>query len=246
MDMDRSVKIFQTPFVMAEKMSGILTSLVNSHEDKSRPFTIALSGGSTPVLFFSVLAGHFGSQADWSQVHFYWADERCVAPDHHDSNYRMAREALFDNIKIPAENIHRIRGEAEPESEVLRYSEEISGICLLKNGLPAFDLILLGLGEDGHTASIFPGTELHADRDMACMTTMHPVSRQMRISLTMPVINNATHVIFMVSGRNKAGIVSEIMHPGEPGQLYPASIVNPVAGSLQWLLDRDAASLLTI
>ncbi len=244
--MDRSVKIFQTAFVMAEKMSGMLTDMINSHGEKAGPFTIALSGGSTPVLFFSVLAGHFGSQADWSKVHFFWVDERCVAPDHHDSNYRMAKEALFDSISIPSENIHRIRGEAEPESEVLRYAVEMAGVCLIKNGLPVFDLIILGLGEDGHTASIFPGTEAVADKGIACMTTTHPVTRQMRISLTMPVINNAAHISFMVTGRNKAGIVSEIMQPGEAGRKYPASLVNPVSGSLQWLLDRDAASLLTI
>lgn len=244
--MDRSVKIFQTAFVMAEKMSGILTEMICKHDDVSRPFTVALSGGNTPGLFFSVLSGHFGSQADWSKVHFFFVDERCVPPGHHDSNYRLAREALFDNIRIPGGNIHRIRGEEDPESEAQRYPEEIKDICPVKNGLPAFDVIILGLGEDGHTASIFHGSGQPDSREVVCMTATHPVTRQERISLTLPVLNNAANVFFMVTGRNKAGIVSEIIQPGAAGEKYPASQVRPVRGSLQWLLDRDAASLLTM
>ncbi len=244
--MDRSVKIFQTAFVMAEKMSGMLTEMIGLHSEGSRPFTVALSGGNTPGLFFSVLSGHFGSQADWSKVDFFFVDERCVPPDHHDSNYRLAREALFENIRIPGENIHRIRGEDCPGSEALRYGEEIKDTCVLKNGLPSFDVIILGLGEDGHTASVFPGSRQAEDHETVCMTATHPSTGQARISLTLPVINNAADVFFKVTGRSKAGIVSEIMQPGEGREKYPASLVRPVWGSLQWMLDRDAASLLTI
>ncbi len=244
--MNKSVKIFQTPFIMAEKMSGILTGMISSVKQTGSAFNIALSGGNTPGLFFSVLADHFGSSADWSPVHFFWVDERCVPPGHQESNFRLARDILFERIRISPSNIHRIHGEDNPEAEAKRYSEEILLFTEKRDGLPVFNVVILGLGEDGHTASIFPKNIGLFNSGKICEAVVHPGSGQGRVTITGPVINNADSIFFMVTGKAKAGIVSEILQAGEPDKKYPASFVRPAYGSLSWLIDREAASLLTI
>lgn len=213
-----------------------------SVQEKGR-FAIALSGGSTPRALYSLLATpEYDGQIFWPQIHLFWGDERCVPPDHADSNYRMTREALLAKIQIPPENIHRMAGEKEPRMAAAEYEEELKDFFRLAPGaFPRFDLILLGLGEDGHTASLFPGSG--ALQEAKHLVTANYVAKfnAHRLTLTFPVLNRGAVVLFLVAGASKAPVVKEIL--GDDGQAaqFPAAQVQPVDGRLIWLLTEDAA-----
>jgi len=203
---------------------------------------IALSGGSTPKIVFDELAENFQPDIDWSKVHLYWGDERCVPPDDDDSNYKMTKEHLLSKIDIPELNIHRIKGENGPVYEAERYNNFLYAVLPKVNGIPAFDLVILGLGDDGHTASIFPHEiELWAS-EKYCEVAEHPESGQKRITITGQIINNAEIVAFLVTGENKAERVSEIIYSKEVSVSYPANLVAPRNGKLFWFLDEAAAA----
>jgi 6-phosphogluconolactonase len=206
---------------------------------------VALSGGSTPQKFFHYLADSFSNDLNWAFVHLYWGDERCVPPDHPDSNFGMTDRLLIRRINIPVENIHRIHGEAEPKSETARYAAELENNLPHDNqNSPIFDWIHLGLGTDGHTASLFPGMP-EAGAEEICILSRHPQSRQKRISITMPVINHARRVSFLVTGKSKAPLVSSILSSHPDSKSWPAAQVAPECGLLEWYLDRDAASMIS-
>jgi 6-phosphogluconolactonase len=197
-------------------------------------FLVALSGGSTPRATYTLLADdEFVTRVDWPRVHVFWGDERCVPPDHPDSNYRMAYEALLDRIAIPAENIHRIQGELPPDQAAAAYRAELE-TALSING--RFDLILLGMGADGHTASLFPGTAALEERERPVAAVYVKHLQAWRITLTLPVINAARHVLFLVSGAAKAPALAR----AGAGEALPASLVQPSQGQLIWLVDQDA------
>ena len=242
--MEKSVEIYPTAYELAEKFAEELAGLITESAKKKRKLTVALSGGSTPELLFSILGDHFSQSVPWEYVHFFWGDERCVPPDDPDSNYGMTRRDLFNKIDIPPANIHRIRGEDDPGKEVLRYSAEISEFTLSREGIPRFDLIILGLGEDGHTASIFPGQEGLLRSDKICELACHPFSGQNRITITGRVINNAESVVFMVTGNKKAQIVEKIINKNPLSGNFPASHIGPSSGMLRWLLDDESGSML--
>lgn len=237
-------KIFPTPYRLAERFAEELVSKVLESSEKRKIFTVALSGGSTPELLFSLLGDHFSDAAPWEYLHIFWGDERCVAPDSQESNYGMARRKWLDKIDIPSVNVHRIRGEEDSANEALRYSHEISGFTESRDGFPAFDLIVLGLGEDGHTASIFPGHSDLFKSDKICEVAIHPVTFQKRITLTGRVLNNAASVVFLVTGRKKSEIVENIISKSALALNYPASCIVPVYGDLNWYFDEEASSLL--
>jgi 6-phosphogluconolactonase len=238
------IKISQSPTDLVWDLARELEKMVIKAEAHKTPVNIALSGGSTPRLLFTILGDHFSESIHWKYIHFFWGDERCVPPQDIESNWRMTDQALFGKIDIPAENIHRIKGEEDPEAEAVRYSEEILMNTSKRSGLPVFDLIILGLGEDGHTASIFPGQEYLLESDKICEVAYHPVSGQKRITLTGRVINNADAIIFLVTGAAKAEKVSQIIE--NPGIVdYPAASIEPVYGSIRWYLDLDASSMLS-
>jgi 6-phosphogluconolactonase len=238
--LDKSVKIFRSPYLLAEKLAEELVAAINESAAENRPCTIALSGGSTPELLFSLLGNHFSNSAEWDYAHFFWGDERCVPSDNSESNYGMARRKLFDRIEIPVANIHRIKGDAVSESEAVRYSNEILKFTETREGLPRFDLIILGLGEDGHTASLFPGNTELIESDKICEVA---VTNQCRITITAGVINNANRVVFLVTGKKKAEIVEKIIKKKEGFKNYPASLIVPVYGDLLWYIDIEAGSL---
>ena len=242
--MDKSVKIFPTPYELAEKFAKELVNMITESAKKKKSFSVALSGGSSPELLFSVLGDHFSNSAPWEYVHFFWGDERCVSPDNAESNYGMTSRKLLEKINIPSSNIHRIKGEDDPEKEASRYSEEISDYTGKRDGLPLFDLIILGLGEDGHTASIFPGHKELLNSDKICEVAVHPVTLQKRITLTGRVINNADSVTFLVTGKKKADIVEKIIKKNASALNFPASYIVPVYGVLRWFIDEDAGRLL--
>jgi len=242
--MDRIIKISNNLVALSHDVATDLSNIVNNAAKVSAHLNIALSGGNTPRTFFSVLGTHFAKNTEWKNVDFFWSDERCVRPDDKESNYNVAKVYFFDKVKIPAIRIHRIRGEDDPEKEAVRYSELIKKKIPLRLGFPVFDIIFLGLGKDGHVASIFPGDEKVLSSLKICEVAVHPETGQKRITLTLPVINNATRVIFLVSGKDKAEIVAEILN-NQLSKHYPAGRVNPPSGKVYWYLDLDAASLLS-
>jgi 6-phosphogluconolactonase len=242
--MKESVRIFRTPYELAEKFAGEMVSMIKDASGKNKHFNIALSGGSTPELLFSILGEHFPDTVPWETVRFFWGDERCVPPVSPDSNFGMAFRSLFRKIMIPEGNINRIYGEQDPSNEVLRYSDLISRQTDERDGFPVFDMLLLGLGEDGHTASIFPGRSDLFYSDSICEVSVHPVSNQKRITITGTVINNAENIRFLVTGKSKAEVLKKIINEEESSINFPASLVVPVYGKLEWLLDSDAGSLL--
>lgn len=199
---------------------------------------IALSGGNTPKSWFDHLANNHKNDIAWNKIHLYWGDERCVPPEHRESNFGMTKHHLLDLISIPECNIHRIRGEHEPRAEAQRYEAEI--ISNLGEN-PVFDLIILGMGDDGHTASIFPHEIALWNSPALTVIATHPETGQNRISLTGNVINNSASVAFLVSGQSKWEKVRDIILQKPGSYNYPAGLVNLENGSLFWFLDKDAA-----
>ena len=242
--MNRSVKIFRTPKELAESLAGELVFRISEAAIRKKIMTIALSGGSTPELLFSLIGDNYGDATDYRYLHLFWGDERCVPPDNKESNYGVAKEMLIDKINIPEANIHRIHGENNPQHEVVRYSKEITESTRRRDGLPNFDIIILGLGEDGHTASIFPGSEELLFSENICEVAFHPVTKQSRITITGRVINNSESVIFLVTGSKKAEIIRKIIREGSLSVDCPAASINPVHGKLEWMIDEEAAGLI--
>ena len=208
----------------------------------SKKFNLALSGGSTPKIIFQELASNYKTKIDWEGIHLFWSDERCVPPDNAESNYGMTKKYLLDHLNIPVENIHRIKGENDPEVEAIRYSNEIINNIRLKSGLPIFDLIVLGLGEDGHTASIFPNQMRLLQSEKICEVAVHPSTKQKRITLTGKVINNAEVVIFLVTGESKSEILKKILV--EKSKNLPAAQIHPATKNLKFIIDEAAARML--
>ncbi len=210
---------------------------------EGRHLHIALSGGSTPLDIFRQLAEQT-TREDWSYVSLFWVDERCVPPDHPDSNYGNARDALIESLGLEQNQIHRIRGEEEVHGEAGRYGNLLLKLLPMENGFPVFDWIWLGLGTDGHTASIFPNEIELWTAGSPCIVASHPDTAQARISITGGVINAAKRVSFIVSGSEKSSVVREIFFKEGPHMEYPAFYVNPAMGSQEWYLDQEAARLL--
>lgn len=205
---------------------------------------VALAGGSTPRALYELLASpSWRSRIDWRRSHVWFGDERCVPPDHPDSNYRMAREALLAHIDIDAERIHRIPGETEPELAAHEYEDALRRtVPATEDDVPALDLVLLGLGADGHVASLFPGTDILSERGDLVGAVWVPKLEAWRISLTLPVINAARRVMLLVTGAAKAGIVAQAITPEIDEQAdHPVNRVRPSAG-VDWYLDRAAAA----
>jgi len=198
-------------------------------------FSVALSGGSTPKALYQLLVD---LDVPWSRIHFFWSDERHVPPDHPDSNYRMANEAMLSHVPVPQHNIHRVPSENPSATEAASEYEQtlIEGT---KQSLPQLDLIMLGLGTDGHTASIFPGSEVLHETERLVAAPWVDKFQTYRITMTLPLLNNGACVVFLVSGSEKAPIVKEVL---EGPEKYPAQAVKPTRGELLWMLDKDAAS----
>ena len=198
-------------------------------------FNVALSGGSTPRATYALLAdGELAAKVNWPRVHVFWGDERCVPPDHPDSNYRMARETLLDQVPILPRNIHFMRGELPPQRAAAAYQAELEAILGPGGRL---DLILLGIGTDGHTASLFPGNTALEEREQSVVAVYVERLDSWRVTLTLPTINAARQATFLVSGPAKAKTLARI-HAGER---LPAALVHPSPGRLTWMVDRDAA-----
>ncbi len=238
--MIKGLKVFDTPEQLAHELSNRLIQSVN---EKPNEFSFSISGGSTPLVLFKKLSEvPFKDNLQWKRIHFFWCDERCVPPNDSESNFGMTKKILFDKIQIPEKNIHRIRGEAEPNIETVRYANDIENFLpKSENKLPQFDWVLLGIGEDGHTASLFPGKNfLFIYSNIACVS-QHPATGQKRISLTKDILNNARRITFMVTGKGKAKVLSEILKGVPISKNYPAAEIKPFNGTIEWLVDKEAA-----
>jgi len=240
---NKTIKIFADNESLADNFVQLLKKNVDATPE-GMFFYIALSGGSTPKLIFKYISEHYPGKINWEKIKIFWGDERCVPPGDNESNFKMTNESLLNNISIPKENIFRIHGEADPNEEAERYSNLMKENVPCKNDVPVFDMILLGLGKDGHTVSIFPNQLALFYSDNLCLTTKHPLTNQNRITITGKVINNAKRVVFLVTGENKAQIVAEIIGAKKNGKIFPATLVSPSAGELTWMMDNDSARLL--
>ncbi len=211
-------------------------------------FAAALSGGETPRALYRLLARQqFSQKVPWRRVHLYWSDERCVPLDDPASNYGMAHEAFIRHVSIAAENVHRMEGERDPEAAALAYEEELRSLANLErpvSDVPIFDLVLLGLGRDGHTASLFPHSPALDEEERFCVATEAPDSTA-RLTVTWPVINSARRVLVLASGAEKAGMVAEVFEGFRLAKAVPAQGIAPVKGQLLWLLDAAAAAELS-
>ncbi|WP_019538746.1 6-phosphogluconolactonase [Proteiniphilum acetatigenes] len=235
------IQIFKTK----DDLNHTFTEQIKEIISEKERVTVALSGGSTPKSLFDYWAQLPKGEIDWKKVRFFWGDERCVPPSDDESNYKMTKEHLFDLVPVPNENIFRIHGENDPGSEAVRYGKLLTGELETTNGVPSFDILMLGMGDDGHTASIFPHEITLWDSPENCVTATHPVSGQRRVSLSGKVINAAKNVFFLVTGENKADKVKEIIEqPDQAGKKYPAALVQPDSGNLYWFLDHGASKSL--
>ncbi|MDP2336500.1 MAG: 6-phosphogluconolactonase [Bacteroidota bacterium] len=237
--MKNNLHIFKSPEDLADQFADHLMNLISHHIGK--PFHLAISGGKSPDLLFKVLAEKYAGSALWQNVHFWWVDERMVPSAHPESNFGVAQKLLFAQILIPEKNIHRIKGENDPEPEAVSYSEQIRESLTQRNGWPVFDLIILGMGDDGHTASIFPNHLKLLESVRICEVAAHPQSGQKRVTLTGKTINNANKVYFLVTGRGKAERIAQITGNQKDAGQYPAFYIAPNFGETSWYLDEDAA-----
>jgi 6-phosphogluconolactonase len=239
----REIIICQDGAELNRKATEQFVALASEACRSSGRFAVALSGGSTPRALYALLASpEYENRLDWSHIHLFWGDERCVPPDHAESNYRMVRETLLSKIQIPPENLHRMAGEKDPETAAAEYEQELGNFFQTKDAAPRFDLILLGLGEDGHTASLFPASTALKETARWVATAYVKRLRAHRLTLTLPVINTATQVSFLVSGASKTAMVEAIL--GTPGLRpdYPAAQVAPTSGNLTWFVTQDAGA----
>ncbi len=207
---------------------------------KGENYHLAISGGKTPNLMFNALADKYVNSPLWQKVHVWWVDERMVPPTDPESNFGVAQKLLFSRISIPEEHIHRIKGENNPENEALSYSEQIKNHIQQEDEWPVFDLILLGMGDDGHTASIFPNQLGLLTSKQICEVATHPATGQKRVTLTGKAINSASKIIFLVTGKEKAERISEIFNQKPEAELLPAFYIN----NPSWIIDEEASRLI--
>jgi 6-phosphogluconolactonase len=221
-------------------------TLARQAVDQRGAFTAALAGGATPRRLYERLGeADYAGQVDWQKVHLFWGDERCVPPDHPDSNFQMAKEALLDKVGIPVENIHRMRGELPPTQSAEAYEAELKGFFMYQQW-PRFDLVLLGMGEDGHTASLFPGSEALDENERWVVAVEHttpPPPLVSRLTLTLPALNATRQVIFLVAGAGKAERLREVLK-GERGKKLPVQRIKPSEGKVLWEVDWEAGKRL--
>ena len=236
----RNVFVFDTPEQMATAAAARFVEAAKSQHDR---FSVALAGGNTPRRVYELLGSEqFKHLIDWSRVYLFFGDERCVSPTHSDSNYRMVYDALISKVAIPPENVKRIACEADPIESARAYENELQQF-FPNQAWPRFNLVFLGMGEDGHTASLFPGSTALRETSRWVVATRNE-SLQDRITLTLPVFNRAANVIFLVSGEKKAQRLFEVLRPRHEQEPLPAQLIKPYDGKLEWLVDAAAAKFL--
>jgi 6-phosphogluconolactonase len=239
-----NVSVFDTPEEVALAAAERFVEDTSEFHGELDRFSVALAGGNTPRRVYELLATErFKNRVGWAQVYIFFGDERCVPPQHPDSNYAMAYEMLISKVPIPAKNVRRIIGEGNAVESARAYENELRSYF---SGLsrPRFDLVLLGMGEDGHTASLFPNSPALSELSRWVVPTRNEQSGQNRITLTVPVINQAKRIMFLVTGKKKAQRLKEELRGQPRSEQLPVQAITPIDGTLEWLVDAEAASLL--
>ena len=236
--------ILKDPAAVAEYTANRFISVSKEAEQEKSIKHIALSGGSTPALLFEILiTNKYKQQMNWQNIHLWWGDERAVPPDHSESNFGSAQKLLLKKINIPLNNIHRIKAELEPDIAANQYQQEMLDNIKLIDNVPAFDWTILGMGENGHTASLFQVDENFYTNNLTSVTE-HPQSGQKRISLTKKTLCASKYITFLVTGKNKAEKIKEILGKEKTANTFPASFIRSNDGKTLWLLDEEAGQLL--
>ena len=235
------VHIYTDPPALYGSAASLVASLARSAVESKGRFSVALAGGNTPRGLYRILASDYRLRLPWDRIHLFWGDERFVPAGNSLSNYRMAKEELLDGIEIPEANIHSIRTDfADPVAAALAYERDLR-LFFASAARPSFDLILLGMGDDGHIASLFPGTPALSERERWVIAVRAKTEPPNRISLTLPVLNGAHQIMVLVTGKKKNAALQQALSHNDIGDpLLPASLLRP-AGELHWLLDREAA-----
>jgi 6-phosphogluconolactonase len=251
-DSSVEIRILTTPQELFAESAETIAKLAKEAVEESGEsgergrFTIALSGGSTPKSLYTLLATNARTSLPWDRMYFFWSDERHVAPTDRDSNYRMANEALLSQIPVPQENVFRFQTENPDAAAVAEaYEQTLHKFFEQESAVPTFDLILLGMGPDGHTASLFPGTAALQEKSRLVVANWVEKLKTNRLTFTLPLLNAARCVMFLVSGTDKAPVLKTVLEENAPGEQYPAKLVRPAAGKLIWMLDSAAASNLS-
>jgi 6-phosphogluconolactonase len=241
------IRKLTTPQELFEAAAEEVVRAANQAVSQRGRFTLALSGGSTPKNLYTLLATNARTSLPWDRTYFFWSDERHVPPTHPESNYRMAEEAMLSKIPVAAGNVFRVPTENPDAAAVAEaYEQTLRKFFAVEAGqVPRFDLILLGMGPDGHTASLFPETAALRERTRLVVANWVEKLKTSRITFTLPLLNAARCVAFLVSGVDKASALHEVLEGNAPGEQYPAKLVQPGDGKLIWFLDRAAASGLT-
>jgi len=239
--MQHQITIAPTPKAWAETAATAIIVQAHAALQERGEFTLVLSGGSTPRPVYRLLAAR-KDQIDWEHTYIFWGDERCVPPDHPESNYGMVKEALLDAVPIPGQNVFRMLGEVDPQTAARDYEELLAAFFVDRPR--HFDIVLLGLGEDGHTASLFPGTLALFETVKWVVPNQYPYSDSMRLTMTYPALDSARQILFLVTGENKAEVAAEVIRHPEGPPPYPAKQVGDPAIRPHWILDLAAAGKL--
>ena len=239
------LKLFDDPDGVARAAAARVAELARESVGARGVFSLALSGGTTPRRVYELLAGdEFRDALDWPNVHVFFGDERAVPADHADSNFRMANEALLSRVPVPARNVHRIEGLGDAAANASDYESEMRGLFGDEAEWPRLDLVLLGMGDDGHTASLFPETAALEERRAWVAANWVEKLGAWRVTLTAPAVNAARHVLFLVNGAGKAERLREVLRGEHDPSRLPSQLIRPHEGTLEWFVDRAAASRL--
>ena len=227
--------------MVAREAADWIVALARESIAQRGRFSVALAGGSTPRRVYEIIAADYGAMIEWTKIHVFFGDERCVPPDHAESNYLMASESLLAHVKLPVENIHRMIGEGDAAANARLYEDELRTF-FNDAPWPVLDLVLLGLGDDGHTASLFPGTAALAEQGAWVAANWVEKLKAFRLTLTAPAINHAARVAFVVTGGAKSGVLAQVVEgPRDPRQL-PSQLIDPRGGTLDWFVDAAAVA----
>lgn len=242
--MTRQLRIFPDAVQLAKAAADTFAGIAETAIGKHGRFAVAMSGGSTPRLLYETLAASdYSHLFDWARVYIFFGDERCVPPNDSDSNYRMLHESLISRVPIPDTNVYRMKGELDPGASAEDYEKRLRSY-FADSEWPEFDLVLLGLGSDGHTASLFPGTGALTEIERWVAANYVARLQSYRVTLTLPAINAAHNIAFLVTGKEKAATLREVLQEPEPSEKFPAQLVNPSKGTVAWFVDTAAAQLL--
>ena len=242
--MNPDIRIFKDLEQLSKHAADIFVDQAAQAIRERGRFLVALNGGSTPTRLFQLLATDYRNKVDWPGVHVFWGDERCVPPQDSGSSYGQAQGILLDHVAMPESNIHRVKGELDPATATTEYAQTLKSFAAEHLEFPRFDLVYLGMGEDGHTASLFPGSTVHVTEPVIAVTANYQHRPANRVTVTPIVFNQARTVAFMATGEKKANTLSEVLSDRYNPELYPAQRIDPKDGQLIWLVDEVAASRL--